>query len=92
MDLTELLQKLFEGNNPLFLLLAFFLFKDQILSLFKVKPKPADPSPNPDPTPSPNPAPVVPPEQHPVVAIVKELLPVLIPILIEQLTEDRDES
>jgi hypothetical protein len=87
MDFTEILQKLLEGNNPLFLLLAFFLFKDQILSLFKVKPKPADPSPTPS-----DPAPVIPPERHPIVEVVKELLPVLIPILIEQLTEDKDES
>ena len=66
MDFSNLFQKLFEGNNAILLLLALFLFKDQLFSFFK--PKPADPT-----TPLPGPGPVivpVTPEDRPLLDLI----------------------
>ena len=83
MDLTSL-SNLFQGNNGLLILLALFLFKDQLLALFAPKPKPVDPVPV---VPPPVVVPVT-PEDRPVInAIIKDVLPVLLPVLVALLKE-----
>lgn len=80
MDFTNILATLTQGNNPLLLILAFFLFKDQIFALFK--PKPVDPIP--PPVVLPGPVPVVAPE-HPLVdQIIKTVLPLLVDLVLKQ--------
>lgn len=80
----DFLKPLMEGNNPILILLAFLLFKDQIFSLFK--PKPAEPVPA-VPLPStPGPAVPVSPDR-PVLDLVKDLLPVLLPLLLPTITQ-----
>ena len=74
--------KLFEGNGLLLILLALFLFKDQIFSLFN-KPAPAQsPSPSPSPTPSPSPDVVV---DRPVIDAFTKILPLLLPYVVKLL-------
>ena len=81
MDLSQFFQQLFQGNNPILLLLAFFLFKDQIFAIFTPKPKPVEPVPVPPVVPVPVPAPT--PDRPIIDAIVKDVLPVLLPVLIQ---------
>ena len=77
--MEDLIAKLLAGNNPLLILLALFLFKDQIFSIFK--PKPAVPAVPAEPAPTP-----AVPSDRPVLNIVKDLLPVLLPLLLPALT------
>ena len=74
-------------GNPLLLFLAYFLFKPQIDAWIN-KPKPVDPTP----TPTPTPTPVDPTPDRPVIdAIVKQVLPILLPVLIK-LIQDQVKS
>jgi len=85
MDLTQLIES-FQGINPIFILIALFLFRDQIATIFK--PKPVDPVPAPGPTPVPVPVPAPTPDRPIVDVVVKQVLPILLPILI-QLIQDQ---
>lgn len=80
MDILEVLKSLFQGNNGLLILLAIFLFKDQLLALIGMKPKP-DPVPPPVILPAPAPVPVVIQPDHPLIDAFIRLLPVLLPLI-----------
>lgn len=82
MDLTTIdgILEIFKGINPLFLVIGYFLFKPQI-DAWMNKPKPV---PTPTPAPTPTPTPSDPTPERPVIdAIVKQILPVLLPVLIK---------
>lgn len=78
------ISQLFQGNNWIILVLGLFLFKDQLIALLTPKPKPVDPTvPVVVPVPSPGPAPIIVPPDHPLVDVfIKQVLPILIPLLI----------
>lgn len=87
----EFLNSLIEyaNSNPLLLVIAVFLFRDELFSLLgKIKPKPSpEPQPVPLPGPTPTPAPVV---ERPVVDLITTLLPTLLPVLIDLLKKQQD--
>jgi hypothetical protein len=87
MDLTNIFQNLFQGNNPVLLLLALFLFKDQIFALFTPKPKPGDPVVVPPPVVLP-----VTPEERPLVDALVKLLPIILPVIIDQISKQKQEQ
>lgn len=83
-NLDQLLETI-KGINPIFLIIGFFLFKDQIMALFN---KPTTPVPTPTPTPVPVPTPAPAPVDRPVIdAIITQVLPVLLPIVIKLIIE-----
>lgn len=86
----EKIVELFQGNNALLIILALFLFKDQIFALLQPKPTPPAPAPVP---PAPAPAPVDPVtiDDRPVLKVlVNQVLPVLLPLLVEALKKQQD--
>jgi hypothetical protein len=85
-DFNNILGSLFQGNNPILILLALFLFKDQIFALLAPKPPATTPLPVPANPATPTvPAPVVVTPEHPIIdQIIKTVLPVLVDLVLKQ--------
>ncbi len=81
MDFSQIFSQLFQGNNPLILILVLFLFKDQIFSIFTPKPPVVPPVPPVIPPIVVPPSPI--PDRPVIDAIVTQILPVLLPLIIK---------
>lgn len=90
--MNDFLQSLLQGNNPILILLAFLLFKDQIFSLFSPKPKPVDTVPVPLPGPAVPAVPAVPAPDRPVLDVVTQLLPVILPLIVKMLEDKKQDQ
>ena len=71
----------FVKENPFLLIVAYFLFKDKIDALFTKKPEVV---PLPVPGTGPVVVPVVSPNDTPLIDAITKLLPIILPVLLQQ--------